>query len=159
MAAERLLASLRTGPVKSVILFQTRGHHAMSEFTSEHTPDGLDEFTQGYLDAAEWLLENSRRDKINGWTKEAIACAKRVCEAFQKMNAVDLALYEEATGRGMGAAGHDFWLTRNHHGAGFWDRELLDPDIDPAVLTRLTKASHACGEVDAEVYRGWIGFL
>ena len=20
--------------------------------------------------------------------------------------------------------GHDFWLTRNHHGAGFWDRDL-----------------------------------
>ncbi len=20
--------------------------------------------------------------------------------------------------------GHDFWLTRNHHGAGFWDRNL-----------------------------------
>jgi hypothetical protein len=22
--------------------------------------------------------------------------------------------------------GHDFWLTRNHHGAGFWDRGLGD---------------------------------
>jgi hypothetical protein len=24
-------------------------------------------------------------------------------------------------------AGHDYWLTRNHHGAGFWDRDLGTP--------------------------------
>ena len=32
-------------------------------------------------------------------------------------------------------AGHDFWLTRNHHGAGFWDRGL------GAVGKRLTEAA------------------
>lgn len=42
-------------------------------------------------------------------------------------------------------AGHDFWLTRNHHGAGFWDRGL------GAVGDRLTAASHAYGPVDLYV--------
>lgn len=31
-------------------------------------------------------------------------------------------------------AGHDFWLTRNGHGAGFWDGDWADPyspDTDP----------------------------
>ena len=40
-----------------------------------------------------------------------------------------------------GQIGHDFWLTRNRHGAGFWDRGLGE------VGNRLTHASHACGEV------------
>lgn len=37
--------------------------------------------------------------------------------------------------------GHDFWLTRNHHGAGFWDRGL------GAAGERLTKAASVYGEV------------
>ena len=41
--------------------------------------------------------------------------------------------------------GHDFWLTRNHHGAGFWDRgagELGD---------HLTKQAYAYGSSDIYV--------
>lgn len=40
--------------------------------------------------------------------------------------------------------GHDFVLTRNHHGAGFWDRGLGD------LGDRLTKASHPYGEQSLE---------
>ena len=57
-------------------------------------------------------------------------------------------------------AGHDFWLTRNGHGAGFWDRGLPD-----AVGTALTDAAHAYGSEDwyvddpeqdySGVIRGW----
>lgn len=36
--------------------------------------------------------------------------------------------------------GHDYWLTRNHHGAGFWDRGLGE------VGEQLTKLAHADGE-------------
>lgn len=39
-------------------------------------------------------------------------------------------------------AGHDFWLTRNHHGAGFWDGDYPEPEG-----TELTKLSHSFGEV------------
>lgn len=42
-------------------------------------------------------------------------------------------------------AGHDFWLTRNGHGAGFWDRDLGD------VGDKLSEASKAAGEVDLYV--------
>lgn len=38
--------------------------------------------------------------------------------------------------------GHDFWLTRNGHGAGFWDRGL------GAVGDALTKASKSYGGSD-----------
>ncbi len=41
--------------------------------------------------------------------------------------------------------GHDFWLTRNHHGAGFWDRGLGSLGDD------LTKRAHAYGSSDLYV--------
>lgn len=39
-------------------------------------------------------------------------------------------------------AGHDFWLTRNGHGAGFWDGDWPKP-----YGTQLTKAAKAFGSV------------
>jgi hypothetical protein len=49
----------------------------------------------------------------------------------------------------MSRAGHDFWLTRNGHGAGFWDGEWYKE-----VGERLTKASKAFGEVNIYVGDG-----
>ena len=40
--------------------------------------------------------------------------------------------------------GHDFWLTRNHHGAGFLDRSELYGGEDNAEA--LTKSAHSFGE-------------
>jgi len=48
-------------------------------------------------------------------------------------------------------AGHDFVLTRNRHGAGFWDRGYGDKG------DRLTKAAHVYG--DASLYEGDNGKL
>lgn len=55
---------------------------------------------------------------------------RKDCEAFMDANADDLASLTSEQ------AGVDFWLTRNGHGAGFWDRGLED------VGDRLTAA---CG--------------
>jgi len=43
------------------------------------------------------------------------------------------------------SVGHDFWLTRNHHGAGFWDRGLGE------IGDALTDAAYAYGERDLYV--------
>jgi hypothetical protein len=40
-------------------------------------------------------------------------------------------------------AGHDFWLTRNGHGAGFWDRTCYSDTVKDL----LTKRAEAFGEV------------
>ena len=40
-------------------------------------------------------------------------------------------------------AGHDFWLTRNRHGTGFWDREEV---YGAEAAEALTEAAHAFGE-------------
>jgi hypothetical protein len=47
--------------------------------------------------------------------------------------------------------GHDLWLTRNGHGAGFWDRDL------GAVGDKLTLIAEAMGGTD--LYRGDDGLL
>ena len=38
---------------------------------------------------------------------------------------------------------HDFWLTRNRHGAGFWDGDYPEP-----LATKLTDLAHSFGEQD-----------
>ena len=45
-----------------------------------------------------------------------------------------------------GRVGHDFWLTRNGHGAGFWDGDWPQP-----AAAYLTAAAHAFGECDLYV--------
>ncbi len=60
----------------------------------------------------------------------------RDCQNFQQQNAELLGQIDDEQ------AGHDFWLTRCGHGAGFWDRGLGE------IGDRLTDAAHAAGNVD-----------
>lgn len=46
---------------------------------------------------------------------------------------------------GAGSIGHDFALTRNHHGAGFWDR-FYGGTPEEAAGDRLTSLAHPFGE-------------
>jgi len=55
---------------------------------------------------------------------------------------------EALTAMDPGQAGHDFWLTREHHGAGFWDRGL------GVAGARLTDAAHTFGACDLWVSPG-----
>ncbi|MCU9611740.1 hypothetical protein OEK97_27930, partial [Escherichia coli] len=43
-------------------------------------------------------------------------------------------------------AGHDFWLTHNGHGAGFWDGDWPEP-----FATQLTNAANEFNEIDLYV--------
>ena len=125
----------------------------MPEFILDHgtadaarTFNSLDTFTQGYVEAVFWLLD----EEIKGATfadlsAEALASIIEDCRDFQSANAADLG---EIDGH---QAGVDFWLTRNRHGAGFWDRGHGNKG------KRLTDAAHAYGECDA--YRGDDGLI
>jgi hypothetical protein len=48
-------------------------------------------------------------------------------------------------------AGYDLWLTRNHHGAGFWDK----PEVWGASADVLTRCAQVLGEVS--VYEDELG--
>lgn len=80
-----------------------------------------DEFLEAYIAAAIWTDTPDTGEDKEPWTEEnlapeTLAKMKADCAHFIKQNGPDLNGESEQ-------AGHDFWLTRNHHGAGFWDRE------------------------------------
>jgi len=47
--------------------------------------------------------------------------------------------------------GHDFWLTRNGHGAGFWDGDYPEPQAE-----RLTESAEKFGNCDLLMYKGTV---
>ena len=109
----------------------------------------LDAFFRAYLECALWASTDSDKDgnceplddnySVDDISKETKEQMFADCEDFFSSNAADL------DGIDAGQAGHDFWLTRNGHGAGFWDRGY-------GVLgDRLTKAAKVYGSFDLYV--------
>ena len=118
----------------------------------------LDDFTRAYLEAILFAETDNADDKggepldanYDLWDFDSDSLDKAVedCRRFQEENAVDLALYSHPQWSAAELGGHDFWLTRNGHGCGFWDRNDCLPE-DAA--QRLTAAAEKCGEVDLYV--------
>lgn len=117
----------------------------------------LDEFTRAYVECALWstndestpqggepLDKNYSAENIDPATLDSMA---EDCRKFQESNAKDLAKYNHPFLSADELGGHDFWLTRNGHGAGFWDRNWLPKDAGE----RLSEAARKCGEVDLYV--------
>jgi hypothetical protein len=106
----------------------------------------MNDFTQAYIECALWASRDDRDDMDNsleGYTL-APATVERMeadCAAFARANAAELALAGDDQQNG-----HDYWLTRNRHGAGFWDR-----GYPLAVAGALTEAAHADGGIDLYV--------
>jgi hypothetical protein len=114
--------------------------------------DGTDENTGGEpLD---------RNYSISDFSSESVAKATADCEKFFQENEKDLILvseseayqgladHEDNEGGGWHAlVGHDFWLSRNGHGTGFFDRAFNDkPGIEEA-FERLQDAAESFGGV------------
>jgi len=109
----------------------------------------LDAFTTAYLECALWSSTDESDESggepldanygLDDLSLETIQGAIDDCAAFQAANADDLADLDDEQ------SGHDFWLTRNGHGAGFWDRGL------GALGDRLSKACKPYGSVDLYV--------
>lgn len=97
----------------------------------------------GYLDCALWSSTGDDGEPLDVLGVEAIAPETRV-----KMRAelTDFVLKNQRllmiSGLQDTQIGHDFWLTRNGHGAGFWDRGL------GAIGEQLTQACKAFPEVN-----------
>jgi hypothetical protein len=129
----------------------------------------LDSFTQAYIEAMFWTEHapnvsteewNATEDHAEGsipgdvgfddLAEESLVDIIDDCRQWQDANLDDLMLaYETFHANGAAydeaSAGHDYWLTRNGHGAGFWDRGLGE------IGDRLSKA---CGRREVFVYLG-----
>ncbi len=110
----------------------------------------LDTFTQAYIEAALWSSttdDDTPMDRDHGpddLAPETLALMVADCAKFQADHGTPE--YNDRRYSDDEKAGHDFWLTRNGHGAGFWDRDLPD-DIGK----RYTDAAKAFGSFDLYV--------
>ena len=68
------------------------------------------------------------------------------CSAFQSDNDNLLNLWYVEARETPERAGHDFWLTREHHGAGYWDR-WSSSTSEGRIGKMLTDAAHSYGEM------------
>lgn len=106
-----------------------------------------DAFVRGYLEAALWtsLDENDHPldvdFNIGDFSDEAVDDAIKDISKFYTENEGDLA---ETTAHDS-QHGHDFWLSRNGHGAGFFDRGYGE------VGDRLQSAAEEFGELSVFV--------
>lgn len=114
----------------------------------------LDTFTKAYIDCALWSsLDNTTEsggypldDNYSEYdlTVKALRSMIADCQAFQAENKEDLSSLDDSQ------CGHDFWLSRNGHGAGFWDRG------NGLLGDRLHQATKPYGSVDLYLFKGKI---
>jgi hypothetical protein len=126
---------------------QIRDALARLKVTAENKFDQLeyDEFFEAYVEAALWAetafgdpKEEEEGDSFDssfeslGYTvddisEETLKQIKDDCVKFLNEN-YDLIKNDEKNGGNFEQAGHDFLLTRNRHGAGFWDGDWNEGD-------------------------------
>lgn len=107
---------------------------------SVRRPSNFDEFTQAYLEAALWSSTDDEGNPldskygIDDIKTPTLASMVRDAKSFQREHGHLFRGHEDR-------AGHDFWLNRNGHGAGFWDGGWSE-----RVADKLDKASQFYGE-------------
>lgn len=112
----------------------------------------VEEFLDNYIEAALATSLDDNDDPLDKkFDKEDLAAEslekmRADCVKFIDENAADLATWERGRYTAEEMGGHDFWLTRNGHGAGFWDG-----DWDKEVGKRLTDACKKFSEVNLYV--------
>lgn len=104
----------------------------------------LDEFTEAYFECLCWVgfyypTESSEGEPLDD--SKASPLWSDLPERIQMQILSDCGSFQEMAGTLIEGeedkAGHDFCLTRNGHGAGFWDGDWPSPD--GMELTRMSK--------------------
>ena len=95
-------------------------HLKLFEYFTNDESGYIAEILKGYLTAALWTNEELDEYTINQISESSIISAKEDIKNFlDKLEEGGLLLNLNAE-----SIGHNFWLTRNGHGAGFWDKNL-----------------------------------
>lgn len=107
----------------------------------------MDQMTRQYLETALWSSNDNSNESggepfdknysIDDISPESIGQAYLDCKKFKELA---VGLLDEA--RDDSQIGHDFWLTRNGHGAGFWDGDY------PINGDKLTEIAKSFGELN-----------
>lgn len=127
--------------------------------------ESLDAFTLAYIEVMLWSTSDyndggndcEHLDATYDYTDlsdSALAAIVADCTAFQATHGDAIDAAETPWRDNREQAGHDFWLTRNRHGCGFWDGDWPEP-----LATTLTDASHAFGELSPYSGKGLDGVM
>lgn len=89
----------------------------------------MDAFTSAYIEAALWSSADDADEYLDGkygvgdiapaTLEQMVSDCKRFQTDNQHLITDENCGYKRCPS--LEYAGHDFWLTRNHHGCGFWD--------------------------------------
>lgn len=109
---------------------------------STQTTPQLDKFTLAYIGAALWSSVDDEGNPLDSRFSPEDLPASALLGIAADCIAFRAEAGELLDGLSDEQAGHDFWLTRNRHGAGFWDRGL------GAVGDKLTEIAQSFGESD-----------
>lgn len=109
--------------------------------------NNLDTFTRAYIECALWLSTDNSTDSggepldknysASDLAPETLAKMVADCSKFQAETETLREDYPDEN------AGHDFWLTRNGHGAGFWENDF-GTEANCEALTKHCEAFGAC---------------
>ena len=115
----------------------------------------LDPFVSAYILAAYWTStgDSDQPDSEAEMSLDAINQAIAECNSFRVAAAAELAIACDRNGYSEERAGHDFWLTRNGHGCGYWDRDELEAGNRDRLSDLAREAGHA------DLYDGDNGLL
>lgn len=119
----------------------------------------IDKFTEAYLVCALWSSHDESTPDggepmdlsydLDDFATEAVASMVEDCRQFQANNEKLLSIWYGRCRESVDRAGHDFWLTRNGHGAGYWDR--WSGGFGGKVGEKLTDAADVFGSCDLYV--------
>lgn len=116
----------------------------------------FEEFFNGYIDCAIWSSTNENGEPLDNEydssdiSEETFNKMREECQKFfndhgKTMNAIGT----------FGQHGHDFWLSRNGHGTGFWDRGYGEEgdNLHKAAQMDFGPVDLYVGDDDDEIYQ------
>lgn len=113
----------------------------------------MEKFIEGYLTCALWAStlgddQGTPMDQDHSLDDFADETQKKLRDDatnFYTAWTLSILKYCERTRHDADYAGHDFWLTRNGHGAGFWDKGIGE------LGEHLSERARECGTCDLYV--------
>jgi hypothetical protein len=108
----------------------------------------IDNFTLGFIAAMLWAETDDKNEpldtnySIDDIAPEALQAIVDDCRQFQEENQEALGQFPEYHNgySGEELAGHDYLLTRNGHGAGYWNRDYLSQNVKDALTIAAVQA-------------------
>ena len=108
--------------------------------------NNLEQFTQAYIEA----MYFTDSDTFSGLdlSDDARLDIEADCRSFYRRYGcyIETDICQQAFDDSVSQAGHDFWMSRNGHGVGFWEDEWPE-----CYRVMLDKGARSYGEMDAYV--------